>query len=231
MDAGGPDCSHHDGPLLFHRDRQFSEMAPGQHDRDWWICRHRASQTGTDVFVQAVSSLRKEILGWLYLLTSRHEREGRHVPKSEDIVQMLTRTDEHGQPLVSGLPGPLEGHRRPTAPVPQEVTEKMGDSRTAGTEPSVLYWLATLSQFFALDEAELERAREAVKAMGDTNYSTEPSENLKLLGSASIVAAANRNTPLADEILDALVRIVPRLSTEEEISRIPQIMLQAAAVV
>ena len=181
------------------------------------------------MFLSGRILLRKEILGWLYLLTSRHEREGRHVPQSEDIVQMLTRTDEHGQPLVSGLPGPLEGHRRPTAPVPQEVTEKMGDTRTDGTEPSVLYWLATLSQFFALDEAELERAREAVKAMGDTNYSTEPSENLKLLGSASIVAAANRNTPLADEILDALVRIVPRLSTEEEISRIPQIMLQAAA--
>ena len=173
--------------------------------------------------------LRKEILGRLYVLTSRHEREGRYVPQSEDIGQMLTQTDEHGQPLVSGLPGPLEGHRRPTAPVPQEVTEKMGDIQTDGTEPSVLYWLATLSQFFALDEAKLERAREAVKAMGDTNYSTEPSEHLKLLGSASIVAAANRNTPLADEILDALVRIVPRLSTEE-ISMIPQIMLQAAAV-
>ena len=173
--------------------------------------------------------LRKEILGRLYVLTSRHEREERHVPKSEDIGQMLTQTDEHGQPLVSGLPGPLEGHRRPIAPVPQEVTEKMGDIQTDGTEPSVLYWLATLSQFFALDEAKLERAREAVKAMGDTNYSTEPSEHLKLLGSASIVAAANRNTPLADEILDALVRIVPRLSTEE-ISMIPQIMLQAAAV-
>ena len=173
--------------------------------------------------------LRKEILMRLYDLTSRHEREGRHVPQSEDISQMLTQTDEHGQPLISGLLGPLEGHRRPTAPVPQEVTEKMGDIQTDGTEPSVLYWLATLSQFFALDEAELDRAREAVKAMGDTNYSTEPSENLKLLGSASIVAAANRNTPLADEILDALVRIVPRLSTEE-ISMIPQIMLQAAAV-
>ena len=52
---------------------------------------------------------------------------------------------------------------------------------------------------------------------------------MRLLGSASIIAAANRNTPLADEILDALVRVAPGLSTEEEIPRIPQIMLQAAA--
>ena len=173
--------------------------------------------------------LRKEILGRLYVLTARHEREGRHVPKSEDIDQMLTQTDEHGQSLVSSLPGPLDGHKRPTASVPQEVTEKMEDTWTVGAEPVALLQLATISQFFALGKPELDRAREAIKAVGETNDSTEPSENLRLLGSASIVAAANRNTPLADEILDALVRIAPRFSTEEEIPRIPQIMLQAAA--
>ena len=173
--------------------------------------------------------VRKEILWRLYILTSRHEREGRHVPKSEDISQMLTQTDEHGQSLVSGIPGPLEGHRRPTTPVPQEVTEKMGDTWTVGAEPAILLQLATISQFFVLGKPELDRAQEAIKTIGDTNDSTNPSENLRLLGSASIVAAANRNTPLADEILYALVRIAPRLSTEEEIPRIPQIMLQAAA--
>ena len=171
----------------------------------------------------------KEILGRLYVLTARHEREGRHVPKAEDIGQMLTQTDAHEQPLVSGLPGPLEGHIRPTAPVPQEVTEKMGDTWTVSAEPVALLQLATLSQFFALGKPELDHAREAIKTIGDTNDSTEPSEDLMLLGSASVVAAANRNTPLADEILDALVRIAPRFSTEEEIPRIPQIMLQAAA--
>lgn len=181
------------------------------------------------MFLSGRIFLRKEILGRLYVLTSRHEREGRHVPKSEDISQLLTQTDEHGQPLVSGLPGPLEGHRRPTAPVPQEVIEKMGDTRTVGVEPAVLLQLATISQFFALGKPDLDRAREAINTIGDTNDSTKPSDNLKLLGSASIVAAANRNTPLADEILDALVRIVPRLSTEEEILRIPQIILQTAA--
>ena len=173
--------------------------------------------------------LRNEILGRLHVLKSRHEREGRYVPKSQDIDQMLTQIDEHGQPFVSGLPGPLEGHIRPTVPVPQEVTEKIGDTWIDGAEPSALHQLVTISQFFALGEPELERAREAVKTIGETNASTEPPENLRLLGSASIIAAANRNTPLADEILDALVRIVPRLSTEEEISMIPQIMLQTAA--
>ena len=205
--------------------------------RQWLYGNMAAAGTYAD-FVQARQEpmllagrilLWKEILGRLYVLTSRHEREGRPVPKSEDISQILAQTDEHGQPLVSGLPGPLEGHIRPPAPVPQEVTEKMGDTWTVGAEPVTLLQLATISQFFALGEPELERAREAIKTIGETNDSTDPSENLGLLGSASIVAAANRNTPLADEILDALVRVAPGLSTEEEIPRIPQIMLQAAA--
>ena len=203
-----------------------------------WLQGHMTAAGGYADIVQARQEpmllsgrilLWKEILGRLYVLTARHEREGRHVPKSQDIEQMLTQTDAHGQPLVSGLPGPLEGHIRPTAPVPQEVTEKMEDTWTVGAEPVALLQLATISQFFALDKPELDRAREAIKTIGDTNDSTEPPENLGLLGSASIVAAANRNTPLADEIRDALVRIAPRLSTEEEIPRIPQIMLQAAA--
>ena len=164
--------------------------------------------------------LRDEILRRLYDLTSRHERKGCHVPQSEDIGQM---------PIVSGFPGPLEGHRRPTDAVPQEVTEQIGDVWTVGAEPAALHQLATLSQFFALGEPELDRVREAVETIGETNASTELPENLRLLESASIVAAANRSASLADEIVDALVRIVPRLSTEE-ISRSLQIMLQAAAV-
>ena len=172
----------------------------------------------------------KEILGRLYVLTSRHEREGRSVPQSEDIGQLLTQTDEHGQPLVSGLPGPLEGHRRPVAPVPQEVTEQIGDAWTVGVEPATLHQFAAASQFFALGKPELDSTREVLQTIEATNASTELSEHLRLLESASIVAAANRNAPLADGIVDALIRIIPKLSTEEDISRILRITLQAAAV-
>ena len=174
--------------------------------------------------------LRNEILGRLHVLKSRHEREGHYVPKSQDIDQMLTQIDERRHPLVSGLPGPLEGHRRPTDSVPQEVTEKIRDTWTDVGESAALYQLATISQFFALGQPELDRAWEAVKTLGETNAATELPEHLRLLESASIVAAANRNAPLADGIVDALVRIVPRLSTEEEISIILRIALQTAAV-
>ena len=70
--------------------------------------------------------LRNEILSRLYVLTSRHEREGRYVPRSEDISRARTQ--------VLGLPGPLEGHKRPTEPLPQETVEKLRKKREDGTE-------------------------------------------------------------------------------------------------
>ena len=204
-----------------------------------WLYGNMAAAGGYADFVQARQEpmlfanhilLRNEILDRLYVLTSRHEGEGRHVPRSEDIGRARTQTDDRGQPLVLGLPGPLEGHKRPIEPLPQEVIEKLREVRTDGAELFPLQWLATASQFSALGEPELERARDAVKRIGEKNASTELPENLRLLESASIVAAANRSVSLADEIVDALVRIAPRLSTEEEISRLLRIMLQAAAV-
>ena len=204
-----------------------------------WLYGNMAAAGGYADFVQARQEpmlfanhilLRNEILDRLYVLTSRHEGEGRHVPRSEDIGRARTQTDDRGQPLVLGLPGPLEGHKRPIEPLPQEVIEKLREVRTDGAELFPLQWLATASQFSALGEPELERARDAVKRIGEKNASTELPENLRLLESASIVAAANRSVSLADEIVDALVRIAPRLSTEEEISRILRIMLQTAAV-
>ena len=202
-----------------------------------WLYRNMAAAGTYTAFVQARQEpmlfashilLRNEIFSRLYVLTSRHEHEGRYVPRSEDVRRARTQTDDRGQPLVLGLPGPLEGHKRPTEPLPQEVIEKL-DARTDGTELFLLQWFATASQLSALDEPELDRIRETIRTIGATNASTKPLESLRLLESASIVAATNRNTPLANGIVDAIVRIVPRLSTEEEISRILQILLQAAA--
>ena len=114
-------------------------------------------------------------------------------------------------------------------PAPQEVIEKIEDAWTDGAEPSALHRLATLSQFFALGQPELERAQETVKTLPENNAPGDLPTSLRLLESASIVAAANRNAPLADGVADTVVRIAPRMSTEEEIQGILRIMLQAAA--
>ncbi len=92
-----------------------------------------------------------------------------------------------------------------------------------------LQLLVMYSQIFALGKPELDRALQAVKPIAENNSDAAPHENLRLLELASIVAAANRDTMLADGIADAVVSIVPRISKGEEIQMILRIMLQSAA--
>ena len=171
--------------------------------------------------------LRHEILGRLRILRTRHENEGREVPRAEDISRALARTEERGQALALAFPGPLEGHRRPTEPTPRALTEEL---REAWTEsPELFPTLAMAAQFFALGEPELELAREAVERMAEDDCDADLRDNLTCLELASIVAAANRDETLADGIADAVVRVVPGISNEEEIQIVLRIVLQAAA--
>ncbi len=180
--------------------------------------------------ISSTQALRNEILGRLYILKSRHERVGHQVPRSEDIAHALVRDEDHGQTFAFGFfPGPLEGHRRPKKPVPQEIIVKLGEKSTARSELFLLQLLSIASQSFALGEPEIEYALQAVKKIAENNSDSEPHEKWKLLGLASIVAAANRDTMLADGISDAVIRIVPRIPEEKAIQIILQIMFQAAA--
>ena len=174
-------------------------------------------------------ALRNEILGRLHLLKSRHESEGRQVPRSEDIDHALARTEDRGQRLALRFPGPLEGHKQPTKPVPQDVTEKLEDAYTDSAAAFHLQLLVMVSQLFALAKPELKRALQTVMTIAENNSDAAPHEDLELLGLASIVAAANRDTMLADGIADAVISVAPRISKGEEIQMILRIMLQATA--
>ena len=92
-----------------------------------------------------------------------------------------------------------------------------------------MQWLVEFSQIVALGEAELERAREFVKMTTANNLSANPDENLECLDLASVVAAANRDTMLADMIADAVIKVAPNISEEKDIYVILRITLQAAA--
>ena len=174
-------------------------------------------------------ALWNEILGRLLLLKARHESEGRQIPRPEDISHAFARSEDRGERPGLGLPGPLEGHRRPTEPIPQEVIEKLGETWLNGAESFPLQRLVTASQLFALGEVELNRAREVVKMTAENILDANPHESLTFLELASIVAATNRDTILADGIADAVVRVVPRISEEKDIQVIFRIMLQTAA--
>ena len=92
-----------------------------------------------------------------------------------------------------------------------------------------LQLLVMASQSFALGKLELERALQTVQKIAENNSDAEPHENLELLGLASIVAAANRDTMLADGIADAVVRVASSISEEKDIQIILWTMMQSAA--
>ncbi len=174
------------------------------------------------------SALRKEIFGRLLTLKSRHESEGRQIPGAEDINRAIDQAEIRGERPILILPGPLEGHRRPTEPIPLEGTEKLKETLPDGNDPLFLQQLAVFAQFFALGESELERARESVKAITKNILDADPHGNLSCLEFASTVAATNRDTMLADEIADAVVRIASGISEAKDIQVILRIILHAA---
>ena len=173
-------------------------------------------------------ALRSEVLGRLQVLKSRHEAEGRQVPRSEEINRAITRSDEPGQRVVLGLPGPLEGHIRPTEPIPQNLRKGLGDASSDTSDTHPLQQLVMLAQLFALGELELESARETVKSLAQNVEEADRGKTLGYLEFASTVAAAGRDTVLAERIADAVIGMVPGTSEEVEILRILPILLLAA---
>ena len=169
--------------------------------------------------------LKEEILDRLKLLKWRHKNDGRQVPPLEDIDRAPARAEDAGEIISLGFPGPLEGHRRPTVLIPKQVSEEIEEASVKDTATSLLQRLVTISQLFALGDSELDCARNTVSGIShEVNES-----NLESLWSASIVAAANRDAILADNIADAVVRMVPQVIEAEEVHKLVHIMLQAAA--
>ena len=172
-------------------------------------------------------SLHSEILGRLVALKSRHEKQGRALPRSESLEGALTRSNDREELLTLYFPGPLEGHQRPT----EHFTAGAGirpPDEGSGDLKRFLQDLAIVSHVFALDEAELNLARAAVKMMAE-NYDADLVETITCLESASLVAAANRDVALADAIADAMAAVVPRIDIEKDCPVTVAILLQAAA--
>ena len=174
-------------------------------------------------------ALRSEIVGRLQILRSRHEGQGREVPRSEEIDRVFAPSDNPEKTIVLGFPGPLEGHRRPSEPIPQELDQGIGDALAGDSALFGLAQLATVSQLYALSERMLDRARDAVKMIGENVGDTDRQDNFKCLELASHIAASTRDVRLADCIADAIVGMVPTITTEEEIAIVLEITLQAAA--
>ena len=172
--------------------------------------------------------LRSEILGRLHTLKARHESAGRQVPRSQDIHNALFEGHDPDRSPVFPSSGPLEGHRRPTRLIPEEWTERLRQTWTDSNGPFPFQQFVTASQYFTLGQPEREQIRKAVKTLAPNSGFADANESIRCLYYASIVAATNRDSSLADGILNVVVKLTPKMSSEKEITMILRVALQAA---
>ena len=173
--------------------------------------------------------LQNEIMGRLNILRLRHQSEGRHVPVSENMEQALANAEKHGRNPLWDFPGPLEGHRGPTQLMPEEFGKTLTSEWKEKDKTAPFRTLVIASQLFALEPSELEQAEKTIKSISVSDDDTWNARAiLDRLELASLIAAASRDTKLADAIADAAVRISKGISAEE-VQGILAIMLQAGA--
>ena len=176
-----------------------------------------------------VSDLRCEVLGRLVALRARHAAEGRSIPLSGEIDRALERAREDGNWIKCFFPGPLEGHRRPVVPAPEELLKHLKETELDVAIPESWHFITGVSHLHALSDPELATARDAVAKAQHPVDDVEVQIHLHTHELASIVAKTNRDTLLADAVADAVARICRKASNEHHIHMIIIICLQAAA--
>ena len=172
--------------------------------------------------------LRDEVLGRLHLLRQRHESDGREVLRS-DKLKAAFATAAADQNRGLRFPGPLEIHRTRTASVPTAVLQAVEKAGPADRQVSILRIMALLSQRGVLAHEDLCRARSLVSNLGRGKNEKNLADELAELSSASVIAAAHRDIPLADAVGKVLVRLSAEKSAEDEVHQIIGIALQCAA--
>jgi len=173
--------------------------------------------------------LQNEIMGHLNILRLRHQSEGRHVPTSKNMEQALAHAEKHGRNPLWDFPGPLEGHSRPTRLMPEELGKLLAAEWKQKDETAPFKSLVIASQLFSLGPSELEQVGKEIKPIAPSNDGTwNVRAILERLELAGLVAAASRDTQLADAIADAAVKISEGIS-EAEVRAILVIILQAGA--
>ncbi len=173
--------------------------------------------------------LRWEVLGRLVSLRARHSKEGRSVPRTEEIDRALERAQESGNWIKCFFPGPLEGHLRPVVPTPEDLTKILKEAEPDIAVPGSWHLITSASHLHALGEPELANARDAATRIPYSVDEAEIQNYIHACELASIVAKTNRDALLADAVADMVTRICGKISNENGIFMIISIYLQAAA--
>lgn len=174
--------------------------------------------------------LRHEVLVRLAGLKERHEKAGRVVPMAEEIESARSRMgqSQDRSKLVSMSPGPAASHLRPNDPMPSSIANTL--SQTWVEQPvEALALTAHLSQFFVLGDDYSARVRRMVESTAEPARYNDFGDEVGRLHVASIVAAATRDTALAESIGAAVGRLSCGISRPDDVELVLRVLLQAAA--
>ena len=174
-------------------------------------------------------ALQYQIFVRLNSLKVRHESEGRRVPQSKEIDNLLVRFQHNKKTLTLKTLGPLEGHKRPKISMPKKFIEYFNNSQQNQVQTLPLLSLMKASQFFAISKSDLEYARNTVKSMTGDIDDIDPLNILLNLELASIIAATNRDVKLANNIADVVNCVCTKACQDGWISRILRVLIQSAA--
>ena len=179
--------------------------------------------------MRAAGSLRHEVLVRLGHLKERHEKAGRVLPKAAEFESLQSRMDRDRLGLALAAPGPAAMHLTPCEPIPDSVADTLAKAWTLERPAEALALTAHLSQRFVLRDSQLEKVGEALESIkeheGDDDFCSVADQ----LNAASIVAAAARETSLADSIGAAVNRLASRMTRPDDVDLVIHVLFQAAA--
>ncbi|HEY6323737.1 MAG TPA: hypothetical protein VJA16_19525, partial [Thermoanaerobaculia bacterium] len=165
--------------------------------------------------------VRAELRGRLWLIARRHHAAGRTVPRMEGIDQALIHPDDQGAHLLRFMPGPLDGHRQLDVAIPPELDERLRHLPAADLPAAMAFY----SRTWTLPAEHRDRLRALLAKPAIENLQLE----LSRLEYAALVAAADRDRPLADAVATAGLAVAPRLRQPTEVPKLFHTLVIAAA--
>ena len=178
---------------------------------------------------RAPGSLRREVLARIGDIKKRHEKAGRRLPRTEEIESALSSIVVVGSGLPLTVPGPAALHIRPTKQTPIGVADAVDEAWTANDQTTAFALSAHVSQLFVPRDSDLVRLRKAVESIAEEAEVNDIAGVANQLNAASIVAAAAKDTVLADSIGAAVCNLTDSMSRPADVNALVFVLLVAAA--
>ena len=174
--------------------------------------------------------LRSYVIERLLQVRWRHEGLGRRVPEVDGVDPACWRPRSETEASRASLLGPLDIHRAPTKPLPNEWTNALAREMTPAIEGFPWSKLVALSRLHALEEEHLEACRAAARMLGEADCrggedSVVPGD----LVYASQVAAACHDPLLADALADAIADLAASVDKPWHVRAMMGALVQCAA--